>query len=272
MKRVVFTALIGDYERQIEKETVPDDDITYLCFSDNQHAKMPGWETIVVDPLFPLDSVRSARALKIRGHEALLDYGESLWIDNRVELRVSPSKIFELLLPEGAQFGAPLHSFRATVEEEFEAVLEHGYDNPRTVREQLSHYRVSAPHSLQQRPIWTAILARKNTPEVARMNSIWADNVMRYSRRDQLSIRLALSRVRVGEHCPAIDNLESAYHRWVDESLMDRRLDVSRWYVGNRTVGAYSARDFLQDCIFRSKRSLSAARKSATQRRPGHSS
>lgn len=269
MNRAVFTALIGNYERQIDKEAT-DQSIDYFCFTDNPRLAIHGWETVLVDPLFPLDTVRSARALKIRGHEVLSAYDQCLWLDNRIELLVSPVELLDILLPGDAQFGAPLHSFRSTVADEFREVLRHGYDDPRRVREQYSHYKIAAPDVLQQRPIWTAIVARKNTPDVARLNALWADNVFRYSRRDQLSIRQALSTSNVNEFCPEIDNIESAYHRWIDEASMNRRRDVSRWGTGAGIAGKYSARDWLEDGVLRLKRTTSSARAAIRNTRLGY--
>jgi hypothetical protein len=259
MNRAVFTSLMGNYERQIDKEA-GDQNLEYFCFTDNPRLSISGWETVVVDPLFPLDSVRSARALKIRGHEVLSAYDECLWLDNRIELLVSPVELFDLLLPGDAQFGAPLHSFRSTVADEFREVLRHGYDDPRRVREQYSHYKIIAPDVLMEKPIWTAIVARKNTPDVARFNGLWADSVLRYSRRDQLSVRHALSISNINAFCPAIDNIESPYHRWIDEASMNRRRDVSRWGAGARIAGKYSARDWVEDSVLHLRRTTSLAR------------
>lgn len=262
MRRVVYTALMGNYERQVAKAVPANDGVVYLCFSDNPRIAMPGWETIAVNPLFPMDSVRSARALKIRGHEALSEFDESLWLDNRIELLVPPDDIFNLLLPQGldTSFGAPLHSFRSTVEDEFLAVLRHGYDDPRRVREQYAHYRSFDPNSLMQVPIWTAVMARKNTPEVSTFNAIWADHVNRYSRRDQLSVRQALSDSKLKEYCPPINNVHSQYHRWLDESSMERRSDISRWSGGSAASGSYKASDWMEDSYHRARRKLATVR------------
>lgn len=268
MKRVIYTALIGNYERVVAKAAVPSKDLTYLCFTDDARVEIPGWQTVVVEPTFPSDPVRSARALKIRGHDALSEFEESLWLDNRIEPLAPPEELFQLFLKDDSEFGAPYHSFRTTLEEEFKAILRCGYDDPRRVREQRKHYAVTRPEILKCKPIWTAMIARKSTPQVLKFNTLWADNVMRYSRRDQLSVVYALQTSGIRASLAALDNIQSPYHRWIDEARMSRRLEVSRWRSGGGSMpGGYSAQDFAEDSVFRVKRRLSSVRSLIRQHR-----
>jgi hypothetical protein len=179
------------------------------------------WDVRLVEPAFAGDPVRSARRLKILGPPLEPSPTTTLWIDNSVVLTTPP----ELLLADwldDADFAAPLHSFRARVVDEFEAVLHDERDDPARVNEQLSHYLEACPAVLELAPLWTALLARRRTPAVERMADVWYEHVLRYSRRDQLSVQAAMTHVPgLRPRMVAIDNLVSDVHRWPVTS--DRR-------------------------------------------------
>jgi hypothetical protein len=71
-----------------------------------------------VEPLFPLDPIRSQRAIKIRPHEYLPDFERSLYVDNSVLLKAEPERILERCGGTSV-FWLPKHSFRETVLAEF---------------------------------------------------------------------------------------------------------------------------------------------------------
>lgn len=210
-RRAVYTAVLGGYEAVLSKP--PASDIDYICFTDDPGLSSDRWNIQVIEPRLPMDSVRSARHLKLVGHEALLDYDETLWVDNRIDLLSDPNELLDDWL-DGADISMPSHSFREIVMDEFVAVLDSGFDEPFRVYEQLFHYMRSDAEVLQQRPFWTAIIARRHTSHVASAMNIWRDQVLRYSRRDQLSINVALTRAGLSARSQPLDNLHSSQHYW----------------------------------------------------------
>jgi hypothetical protein len=218
----VYTAVVGGYEQLGEQPVAATSDLPFICFTDDPTLTSESWEVRVVPPAFPRDSVRSARKLKITGHPDLDAYDETLWIDNRVSLRVPPEQILDSWLAD-TDLGLPTHSYRETILDEFQAVVEGGFDDPARVSEQLLHYSQNYPEVLDDRPVWTAILARRNTPEVRRTMLAWYEHVLRYSRRDQLSIRAALAATGLPHHVADIDNIESPLHFWLPFAAVDRR-------------------------------------------------
>ncbi len=157
--------------------------------------------------------MRSQRALKIRGHEALRDYNEWLYIDNSVLLRQPPEEILDRWLGDG-DFAITRHSFRETVLDEFDAVLELGYDDVARVSEQLLHYAELKPSVLEERPYWNGMFARRNVEAVHEMTERWFDHVLRYSRRDQLSANFAFSEASVDLRVVDEHNNDSVSHQW----------------------------------------------------------
>lgn len=221
----VYTALMGGYETLLEQPVALSSDLPFICFTDDPTLVSDTWEVRLVTPAFPEDSVRSARVLKIRGHEDLGPFDRTLWIDNSVLLTAEPEKILSEWL-HSADFSLPLHSYRDTVADEFEAVGSMKIDDPVRVYEQLMHYTSFAPHVLQMRAHWTGVLARRHTVAVDKTMERWLDNVLRYSRRDQLSIGLAIDSARHPIREIEVDNFTSSWHEWPRSQDRQRKLRV----------------------------------------------
>jgi hypothetical protein len=204
---------MGRYEQLNEQPIATETDVEFICFTDDPELTSESWTIRVVDPRFPLDSIRSARYLKMLGPTLLPDYDETLWIDNSVRLLASPDRILDSWLAE-ADIAIPRHSFRASVMGEFDAVATDGYDDPSRVYEQLIHYSTLRPDALAETPLWTALLARRKTPAVDAAMRLWFDHILRYSRRDQLSINFIVGSLGLDVNALAIDNMASEWHEW----------------------------------------------------------
>lgn len=213
-RRAVYTALIGEYEELNEQPIAGRSDVPFICLTDSPSLRSDTWQVHVVEPLMPSDPIRSARALKLLGHPLVDAVDETLWIDNSVVLRVPPEEILDEWL-EGADFASPLHSYRSRLIDEFDAVVQAGFDDPARVYEQARHYVDEHPTVLQTEPLWTAILARRNTPVVSEMCQRWFMDVLRYSRRDQLSVLVAIDRSpELRWRAVELDNHASPLHEW----------------------------------------------------------
>ncbi len=210
-RRAVYTAVFGSYESNLP--VPPPSAVDYICFTDNPEFTSDRWRVEVVEPAFDADPVRSARHLKILGHPVLDDYAETLWVDNRIELLGDPEDMLERWL-RNADLSMPWHSYRANVLDEFVAVIDGGFDDPARVQEQLLHYLLHAPEALQEKPFWTGVIARRATAEVTNAMHMWHDHVLRYSRRDQLSVNLVMRRAGIAVETQPIDAFQSGQHRW----------------------------------------------------------
>ena len=212
-KRVVYTALFGGYEDLLEQPAAAASGVPFICFTDDPHLTSKSWKIRVVEPRFPADLQRSARTIKIVGHESLAGYDELLYIDNTVKLKVDPAALLDTWLRD-QDFALAAHSYRRHVVDEFDIVIRQGLDDPARVLEQLTHYGADAEKALLEPPLWAAILARRATPHVAATMRLWLDHVLRYSRRDQLSIVIALASTALPFSAIDIDNRDSEWHEW----------------------------------------------------------
>jgi hypothetical protein len=233
-KRAVYSALVGGYEKPREEPTDFGSGIDYLLFTDSDDLKPPpGWNLIKCTPRFANDPVRSARYLKIVGHPILDNYTETLWIDNRVALRGPVSNLFDLV--NNYDVAIPSHSFRSDLEAEFSEVIASGYDDPVRVREMFAiavHCQVQ-----HQRPLWTGIMLRRRNDEVAKCMQRWLELLLLTSRRDQLSINVALADSRLRIKILEFDNASSLYHSWSSHTVMERDKSIQIWRAKRPPVG-----------------------------------
>lgn len=211
----VYTCLIGGYEALNEQPMAAESGLDFICFTDDPALTSTSWQIRAYDPAFPLDPVRSQRMAKLSPHELLPDYDLSLYIDNSVILTAPPEEVIARYLPDGVAAAMPGHSFRASVRDEFIEVLRSGLDDGGRVLEQFNHYVMSDPAALEIVPFWSAIILRRHhDPRVVAAMRLWLAQVLRYSRRDQLSGTLALRRAGLEPARFEVDNLGSWFHRW----------------------------------------------------------
>lgn len=227
---VVYTALFGQYESLNEEPFAVDSATGFICFTDDPSLTSDTWQVELVEPMLPMDPVRSARWVKIFGDELIWrDAGRSLWVDNRVTLKCEPRKILDSVLEEpNCDIAMFEHSFRARVIDEFDAVAQSGYDDPGRVYEQLLHYAESSPDVLDERPLWTGFMARRHNDRVASAMQTWAAHVCRYSRRDQLSVNFALNEPKLLVRRLEGENRESDWHVWPPISAELNRQGMTR--------------------------------------------
>lgn len=210
----VYTALIGEHEGLNEQPQARNSGIPFICFTDDPSLRSDSWEIRRVRPLLARDPVRSQRAIKLLPYAHLGEFRASLYIDNTVVLRDSPAEILRKYYPTSG-FGIPYHSFRQTVADEFVRVYDEGIDEGARVVEQLNHYALSAPAVFDERPYWAAIQIRDHrSAEVRRVMELWFTHVLRYSRRDQLSLNAVLGECSFRPNGFLIDNHESWFHEW----------------------------------------------------------
>lgn len=214
MKTCVYTYLIGSYDGLLPQPVAADSTADFICFTDDPSLRSDDWEMVTVDPRFPSDTVRSARFLKIVGDARLNEYDTTLCIDASVRLRQRPEDILASWLGEDDVFALAHHSYRAQILDEFDEVVRLNYDDRERVHEQLIAYSLSHPESLEARPLWTGMLARRRTPELGSAMRLWYDHVLRYSRRDQLSLPAVLQQTGLPFRALDVDNFDSEYHQW----------------------------------------------------------
>lgn len=186
---VVYTAVFGEGYLPPAVEQWPG--VDFVCFTTLAGFTAPGWRIELVDPILPADLVRSSREQKVRPHRWLPQYRRSLYIDSSLELRQDPRIVWDALMGGSASafFGGFRHAFRETVLDEYVVVLDEKLDVPSVVHEQLSTVRRFDPATLALRPVNGGLIARRHSdPRCVQAMESWFAQILRYSRRDQLSL------------------------------------------------------------------------------------
>lgn len=189
----------------------------FICFTNQELPAVDGWEIRLVETVLPTDLPRSSRHPKALPHLYLPEYSKSLYVDSSVLLTADPLTLWAALMPtQTTVIGLFSHSFHSTLQQEFDAVEELGYEKSSIVKEQLEAHTFQHPEYLLKRPIWGGIIARRHLNENCRTAmEIWFVNICRFSRRDQLSLPLALCSLAENNVLILHDSIgESAFHKW----------------------------------------------------------
>lgn len=211
--RVVFTALMGPHEHLTEQKVATSSAVTFICFTDDPDLTSTTWTIVRTTPLFPNDSRRSQRDIKIRGHQMLESFDQWLYIDNTVKLATDPDKLFDSWL-DGSDWTQFHHDSYDTTWKDFEVNQAKEADSAERINEQLYDYSLHYPDALNQRPPWNGMFARRVTPDTVRHQTIWFDHVLRYSSRDQLSSTVAQELSGLDIRRLEGSNRRSEWHTW----------------------------------------------------------
>ncbi|MEV7693151.1 glycosyltransferase domain-containing protein [Microbacterium sp. NPDC089189] len=226
MSVCVYTVLLGGYDALLAQPVRAESDADFICFTDDPDLTSDTWRIELVDPRFPQDIHRSSRVVKILGDPRLEQYEATLCIDATVRLKSRPEDILAEWLGDGTDMALAQHSFRETVLDEFDEVVRLNYDDRARVHEQLIDYSIAYPEVLDARPHWGGMIARRRTPAVAGAMRLWFDHVLRYSRRDQLSLMVALLHGGATYRSIELDNYVSTHHEW--PVLVSRKIALGK--------------------------------------------
>jgi hypothetical protein len=125
-------------------------------------------------------------------HEYFPDDEFSLYIDNTVKFKRLPQSS-DLPLPPGPPMRGFKHATRNNPREEAMAVAMLGYDDTATLVRQMDFYKSQGPlEDLTPLTTGTVLMRRHHAQDVRQFGTFWWENILAFSKRDQLSIAYAL--------------------------------------------------------------------------------
>lgn len=190
-KVCIYTCIVNNYDMLLEPLEY-DKDINYICFTDNANLKSRIWNTVPIpDDLKYLPSILQQRMLKIRPHKYLPCYNTSLWLDGNIQICKSLNQFLQQYNLEKCPLYTRVHPARNCIYKEAEAVIEYRKANPIIVRKQMKRYRDNNyPEEIGLAE--TGIILRAHNDRICKLvcNS-WAELVLMYTHRDQLSFNFA---------------------------------------------------------------------------------
>ncbi len=216
----VYTTLYGDYDPLPAQPARAGSTLDFIAFvpEPDRLAGAPGaadWSLRRLPPRVAADPARSARYAKMHPHRLLPEYDASLYIDCSVLLTAPPEALFDALLFGQTDTMACLrHGYRDNVPDEVLAVLELDLDSPEACFAQLAAY---AEAGWQGRVglTWSGLLLRfHHDPRVVAAMELWWEQVLRFSRRDQLSFAYVAEALDFPFVAHDFSNRESPWHRW----------------------------------------------------------
>lgn len=194
-KGVVYTCITNDYDdiHEIETYTYVDKEWDYVCFTDDKEDIAQGqigiWQ---IRPLqfAQLDNTRNNRYHKINPHLLFPEYQQSIYIDSNINI-LSPF-LFNFINDKHADFILPAHFKNTCIYQEYEDVLVAKLDKPSLITQEL-HLLKQAGMPKQYGFCENNVLYRRHhQPQIIALMQDWWNMVLKYSKRDQLSLAYIL--------------------------------------------------------------------------------
>lgn len=181
----IYTCITNAYDRLPDLPQWPHCD--FICFTDNPYLRSDRWEVRYL-PGDELDAARRSRLPKILPHHFLLEYPISVWVDANVAVHMDLAALARLeLASRPAAFFT--HLERTNVYDEAEMCIRLEKDDPATLRRQADAYRKEGlPAGVNDLVTCTIMFRRHRDPEIVNLMELWWQEILRYSRRDQISL------------------------------------------------------------------------------------
>ncbi|MDR6183477.1 glycosyltransferase domain-containing protein [Asaia bogorensis] len=186
-KKVVYTCLFGFSEKFQDVHYEKDGETDFVCLTDDPDLKSDFWD-IRLCPQSLLDSHRYSKSFKHRPHKIFRNYDDSLYIDNTVKLKTKIGEIFNLLHESNKDILLFKHPWRDCIYDEAKEIIDNSLDDEDTVRRQMLHYEWKGFPRNAGLHATTVLLRRHMRPSVIDIMDTWHDQVLRFSKRDQLSL------------------------------------------------------------------------------------
>lgn len=181
---VIYTAIFNDYDTLLSPTQI-EDNIDYICFTDNPSSIPDPWEAHRVDDSIESPQIKS-REFKMLPHKYFSSYDYSIWIDGNIHIRGDMCEIIDEYL-NGVNMALPSHPKRNCIYEEAQECIKLGKSNPNNTRAQMKKYRrrgFPTEYGLS----WACILIRKHMEsDVIRTMEAWWEEFQSETKRDQLS-------------------------------------------------------------------------------------
>lgn len=186
MKKVIYTAIMGDYD-SVKTPAVVDSGVEYILFTDNPKLKSEVWNVKCI-PSTGLPPRKLARKVKLRPDLYLpQDTEKSIWIDGSMHQVAS----FKPLFNEDIDFITVIHPQRDCVYEEAKACVNFNKISPDAAEEQMQFYR-DKNYPKNGGMIDSSMLVRKHTDAIFSLGKMWYEQIENFTVRDQLGFPWAI--------------------------------------------------------------------------------
>jgi len=211
LDNAVYTGLFGNYEslNEVSCERLPS--TRYVCFTDDRNLRSRSWEIVVTQS--DSNPVMASRRVKFFGHQFFRKGARTLYIDNTVSLQMDGSIILSDWL-ESNNLAFMKHYSRGNLRNEFFVCSVFGMDEQKSLFNHFKAYCKLFPGIMGEEVYWGGMIAKVNCDETDRLMTAWYEEYCKFSKRDQLSLKVALRREQVAHRLITESNVQSVWHQW----------------------------------------------------------
>ena len=190
MKKVIYTALIGDYDNLYTSVVPKLDDWDYICFTNNKKLKSNFWDIRYIENTDNLSNVKLARKIKIKFDKFVNEYDIILWKDANLIINTDLNLFiknnlfnYDLVLSK--------HFQRNCIYKEASELISLNYAKKLDVEKQINSYK-KEKYPVNNGLVETGLMIRRNNNDIKRFCNLWWNEVKKFTHRDQLSFNYVL--------------------------------------------------------------------------------
>lgn len=175
---------------------------------------LPTDAVIINEPAYGLDPKRACSRAKLNPYLYFSDYDWVIYLDNKARLKAKPDKIIAELssLSDHSFFVFP-HD-RGCVYKEAITCIKRGLDDPKVIKRQIKVYEEEG-FPANQGLIQGTFMVRKMSDHIwEKAGRLWFEQVLHYSRRDQLSFNYIVWRLGLTPYYLSGDINCNTYVEW----------------------------------------------------------
>ena len=191
MRVLVYTAIFGGKDNAPALENpdkIPAIDIRFVCITDNHELKSVHYE-VVVKPMEYSDVTKNARKIKVTGFNGIVDYDVAIWHDSSTT--IDCSKLEQLIDYGRSNQFSTFHHPRNCAYLEAIACIDLHKDHALRIAIQMFRYFLKGLPANAGLNETTVLVTRCKDHLGSQLQTIWWNEILNWSRRDQLSLSYA---------------------------------------------------------------------------------
>lgn len=195
-KKLLYTVLTGGYDRltEIPSPLAGSRQWDFVCITDNPALSSNTWKIRLADNDHGLDPVRLSRLYKIKNHLVDDGYDLSIYVDANIRIRGDLGLFLTHAMAEDSSLGLLHHPFHSSLEQEVGLCIQTGRDDPDLLRKQYRNYTDIEKFSDPYPHINARLLIRRpGDPQLQALMETWFNQLVTWSRRDQVSFNYSLA-------------------------------------------------------------------------------
>ncbi|WP_158588751.1 glycosyltransferase domain-containing protein [Butyrivibrio sp. X503] len=194
-KLVIYTAIIGDYD-YLASPLFIDDGVEYVCFTDQRKLQSDIWniEYIHTDPSCNHEEV--VRKFKCLPHMFFGEYDSSIWMDASITIKSSMIEMIYKYQNSADLMLFPHYERVCIYDEAAVCIANHKSDKERIIK-QINYYYNNGYQFNNGLYCGGLIVRNHNISEVKKTMEDWHSEIVKYSKRDQISLPYVIDKNRL---------------------------------------------------------------------------